>query len=131
VVTVFGATDTDVISGDLSVLVANLRMNRSSSRNRFDTDTVREESAMARPETPGASGAPEDGERDTGSIVIDCDDCAVRGVGCQDCVVSFLLGIPETLLDGCGSFRFTGMGNPGLPSDTRHAGRGGYSRCAC
>lgn len=54
---------------------------------------------MARPHMPGASGAPEDAENDTGSIIIDCDDCAVRGVGCQDCVVSVLLGIPETLLD--------------------------------
>ena len=36
---------------------------------------------------------------DTGAVVIDCDDCAVRGIGCQDCVVSVLLGIPETLLD--------------------------------
>jgi hypothetical protein len=53
---------------------------------------------MARPEMPPTSGAPEDAERDTGTIVIDCDDCAVRGVGCQDCVVSVLLGIPETLL---------------------------------
>jgi len=31
-------------------------------------------------------------------VVIDCDDCAVRGVGCRDCVVSVLLGVPETLL---------------------------------
>ena len=31
-------------------------------------------------------------------VVIDCDDCAVRGPGCQDCVVSVLLGVPETLL---------------------------------
>jgi hypothetical protein len=58
---------------------------------------------MARPEEPGKSGAPEDAqpahEADTGSIVIDCDDCAVRGVGCQDCVVSVLLGIPESLLE--------------------------------
>jgi hypothetical protein len=58
---------------------------------------------MARPEEHGTSGAPEDAQpvhaADTGSIVIDCDDCAVRGVGCQDCVVSVLLGIPETLLD--------------------------------
>ncbi|CDP89309.1 MULTISPECIES: hypothetical protein [Mycolicibacterium] len=38
-------------------------------------------------------------ERDTGSVTIDCDDCAVRGPGCQDCVVSVLLGVPETLLD--------------------------------
>ncbi|OMC42783.1 hypothetical protein [Mycobacterium sp. IS-1264] len=32
-------------------------------------------------------------------VVIDCDDCAVRGPGCRDCVVSVLLGIPETLLE--------------------------------
>ena len=31
-------------------------------------------------------------------VVIDCDDCAVRGHGCHDCVVSVLLGVPETLL---------------------------------
>jgi len=31
-------------------------------------------------------------------VVIDCDDCAVRGPSCQDCVVSVLLGTPETLL---------------------------------
>ena len=42
---------------------------------------------------------PEWPEPDDGAVVIDCDDCAVRGVGCQDCVVSVLLGIPETLLD--------------------------------
>lgn len=37
--------------------------------------------------------APEAGE----PVVIDCDDCAVRGPGCRDCVVSVLLGVPETL----------------------------------
>ena len=31
-------------------------------------------------------------------VVIDCDDCAGRGPGCHDCVVSVLLGVPETLL---------------------------------
>jgi hypothetical protein len=31
-------------------------------------------------------------------VVIDCDDCAVRGAACRDCVVSVLLGVPETLL---------------------------------
>jgi hypothetical protein len=30
-------------------------------------------------------------------VVIDCDDCAVRGPACRDCVVSVLLGVPETL----------------------------------
>jgi hypothetical protein len=33
------------------------------------------------------------------SVVIDCDDCAVRGPACRDCVVSVLLGIPERLMD--------------------------------
>ena len=31
-------------------------------------------------------------------VVIDCDECAVRGLGCRDCVVSVLLGVPENLL---------------------------------
>ena len=31
-------------------------------------------------------------------VIIDCDDCAVRGPGCPDCVVSVLLGVPESLL---------------------------------
>lgn len=31
-------------------------------------------------------------------VTIDCDDCAVRGPGCRDCVVSVLLGVPDTLL---------------------------------
>ncbi|EKF23321.1 hypothetical protein C731_2657 [Mycolicibacterium hassiacum DSM 44199] len=33
------------------------------------------------------------------TVKIDCDECAVRGAGCGDCVVSVLLGVPETLLD--------------------------------
>lgn len=33
-----------------------------------------------------------------GPIVIDCDDCAARGPGCHNCVVSVLLGTPQTLL---------------------------------
>ncbi|BAV41779.1 hypothetical protein [Mycobacterium ulcerans] len=28
-------------------------------------------------------------------VVIDCDDCAVRGPACRDCVVSVLLGVPD------------------------------------
>jgi hypothetical protein len=28
------------------------------------------------------------------SIVIDCDRCSVRGIGCGDCVVTVLLGGP-------------------------------------
>ncbi|ETW23562.1 hypothetical protein [Mycobacterium gastri] len=37
------------------------------------------------------------GEAETGEVVIDCDECAVRGRACRDCVVSVLLGVPDTL----------------------------------
>ncbi|WP_082123251.1 hypothetical protein [Mycobacterium nebraskense] len=52
---------------------------------------------MARSSGPDSYGAaaPEAGA----PVVIDCDDCAVRGAGCRDCVVSVLLGVPETLLE--------------------------------
>jgi hypothetical protein len=39
--------------------------------------------------TPPGPGAP---------VVIDCDECAVRGPGCRDCVISVILGVPDTLL---------------------------------
>ncbi len=42
-----------------------------------------------------AVGPPEPAE----PVVIDCDDCAVRGPGCRDCVVSVILGVPQTLLE--------------------------------
>ncbi|ODQ91286.1 hypothetical protein BHQ18_06315 [Mycolicibacterium flavescens] len=49
---------------------------------------------------PVSVGADTDREEPlVGTVKIDCDDCAVRGPGCQDCVVSVLLGVPETLLD--------------------------------
>jgi hypothetical protein len=28
-------------------------------------------------------------------MLIDCDRCAVRGAGCDDCVISVLLGPPD------------------------------------
>ena len=30
-------------------------------------------------------------------MIIDCDKCAIRGVGCSDCVVSVLLDAPGTV----------------------------------
>ena len=30
-------------------------------------------------------------------MIIDCDRCAIRGVGCPDCVVSVLLDAPATI----------------------------------
>ncbi len=48
---------------------------------------------------PGPAPGPVPGPgSETETVRIDCDDCAVRGAGCQDCVVSVLLGVPETLL---------------------------------
>jgi hypothetical protein len=44
---------------------------------------------------PAATVPPEPTE----PVIIDCDDCAVRGPGCRDCVVSVILGVPETLLE--------------------------------
>jgi hypothetical protein len=49
---------------------------------------------MAHSSTPDNKGGPAPGA----PVVIDCDDCAARGPGCQDCVISVLLGVPETLL---------------------------------
>ncbi|HEU0190907.1 MAG TPA: hypothetical protein VFR17_06495 [Mycobacterium sp.] len=45
-----------------------------------------------------------DGAHSTGGgadqpLTIDCDDCAVRGPACRDCVVSVLLGVPADLLE--------------------------------
>jgi hypothetical protein len=51
---------------------------------------------MTRAET--GPDLPEPSGPDTGTLHIDCDDCAVRGHGCQDCVISVLLGVPDTLL---------------------------------
>jgi hypothetical protein len=48
----------------------------------------------------GSAGPPQDarGPVDVGAthdpLVIDCDRCSMRGVGCDDCVVSVLLGGP-------------------------------------
>ncbi|ORV92585.1 hypothetical protein AWC11_00550 [Mycobacterium interjectum] len=44
------------------------------------------------------SGKGEPGPGPDAPVVIDCDECAVRGPGCRDCVVSVLLGVPQTLL---------------------------------
>jgi hypothetical protein len=30
-------------------------------------------------------------------VIIDCDRCAIRGVGCSDCVISVLLDAPGTV----------------------------------
>ncbi len=47
----------------------------------------------------GSFGTSGSAGRSGGVVTIDCDDCAVRGPGCRDCVVSVLLGVPDTLLE--------------------------------
>jgi len=32
-------------------------------------------------------------------VIVDCDTCDVRGVGCEGCVVSVLLGPPDARLE--------------------------------
>ena len=57
---------------------------------------------MARGSTKGAAASGnsncDEAHGPEAPVVIDCDGCAVRGPGCRDCVVSVLLGVPETLL---------------------------------
>jgi hypothetical protein len=36
-------------------------------------------------------------------VIIDCDDCAVRGAACEDCVVSVLIGAPGSDVAGRGA----------------------------
>jgi hypothetical protein len=31
------------------------------------------------------------------ALIIDCDSCVVRGLACEDCVVSVLLGAPPNI----------------------------------
>ena len=47
--------------------------------------------------SPPNSTPPEGEPSRDGPLVIDCDDCAVRGAACKDCVVSVLIGVPHSL----------------------------------
>jgi hypothetical protein len=60
------------------------------------TNTERTSQMAHTSEPDWAAAVPPD---PTEPVVIDCDDCAVRGPGCHDCVVSVILGVPETLLE--------------------------------
>jgi hypothetical protein len=60
-------------------------------------DTTERGSQMALSSEPERAVSPP--PEATEPVVIDCEDCAVRGPGCRDCVVSVILGVPETLLE--------------------------------
>jgi hypothetical protein len=72
------------------------RCPRLASRTRSTNKTERG-SQMALSSEPGWAASP--APASTEPVVIDCEDCAVRGPGCRDCVVSVILGVPETLLE--------------------------------
>jgi hypothetical protein len=42
-------------------------------------------------------GAIDVGIEEIEDMVVDCDRCVVRGLACQDCVVSVLLGAPPAV----------------------------------
>ena len=71
---------------------------------------------------------------ESAALIIDCDRCSVRGSGCPDCVVTFLLGGPPAGISLIDEERHAldVLANAGLvpplrmvePVDTRHPDRG-------
>ena len=60
-----------------------------------DIDPLRKAAAPAPPPTCGAASRSND--RSTSDpLLIECDRCTLRGTGCGDCVVTFLLGSPPS-----------------------------------
>jgi hypothetical protein len=60
---------------------------------RWASEAVPADRAMPAPARAGGRRSPDPQHADP-VTVIDCDRCRVRGVGCGDCVVTFLLGGP-------------------------------------
>jgi hypothetical protein len=69
-----------------AVTVTTWPIKKTERTNQMAHSSEPEQSATVPPES-------------TEPVVIDCDDCAVRGPGCRDCVISVILGVPETLLE--------------------------------
>jgi hypothetical protein len=79
-----------------AAVAENLSVRAVSVPDKVDNTTERS-NRMALSSEPGRAGAP--APESTEPVVIDCEDCAVRGPGCRDCVVSVILGVPATLLE--------------------------------
>jgi hypothetical protein len=48
-------------------------------------------------------------------MIIDCDSCVVRGLACEDCVVSVLLGVPESVeIDALEQRAIDALGRAGI-----------------
>ena len=47
-------------------------------------------------------------------MVIDCGSCSVRGLACDDCVVSVLLGPPPELIDDSEQVALAVLADSGL-----------------
>jgi hypothetical protein len=57
-------------------------------------DPLRRAAASPPPPT-GTTSQPSDGST-SDPLLIECDRCSLRGTGCGDCVVTFLLGSPPS-----------------------------------
>jgi hypothetical protein len=60
---------------------------------RWASEAVQPDRVMPAPARAGGRMSPDPRHADP-VTVIDCDRCQVRGAGCGDCVVTFLLGGP-------------------------------------
>ena len=47
-------------------------------------------------------------------MIIDCDSCEVRGLACDDCVVSALLGVPPGEIDDAEAAALDALAGSGL-----------------
>ena len=60
-----------------------------------DAAHVHHDAELARLSAAGPQGPASAGQDlPDGPLLIDCDSCSVRGIGCGDCVVTVLLGGP-------------------------------------
>lgn len=60
-------------------------------------------------------------DTDDAPVLLDCATCAVRGIGCSDCVVALLLGPPDTVaVDGGQVQALAVLAGSGLVPPLRH-----------
>lgn len=58
---------------------------------------------------------------DDAPVVLECTTCAIRGVGCSDCVVALLLGPPDAVVVDVGQVRALAvLAGSGLVPPLRH-----------
>ncbi len=66
----------------------------SEAHAEAESRATRARAARAPADAPVVVDPAEVEETDSDALVVDCDRCTVRGVGCADCFVTVLLGGP-------------------------------------